>query len=74
MIITSRKDFDGLVKSLRGKKKLFLLGCGECSTQCKTGGESDLEEMSERLAEVGIATTGAVVVEEPCHIPLTKKS
>ena len=63
MIITSRKDFDGLVKTLRGKKKVFLLGCGECSTQCKTGGEDDLREMSEKLAEAGIATTGGVVVE-----------
>ncbi len=73
MIITSRKDFDGLLKTLRGKKKVFLLGCGECSTQCKTGGERDLKEMSEKLAVAGILTTGSVVVEEPCHIPLTKK-
>lgn len=73
MIITSKKDFNDLEKVLEGKKKVFLLGCGECSTQCKTGGEKDLEEMAELLENSGIETTGGVVVEEPCHIPLTKK-
>jgi len=73
LIITSKKDFKDLEKRLAGKEKVFLLGCGECSTQCKTGGEKDLEEMVSLLEDAGIKTTGGVVVAEPCHIPLTKK-
>jgi len=73
LIITSKKDFKDLEKVLEGKKKVFLLGCGECSTQCKTGGEKDLEDMSCLLESAGIETTGGVVVAEPCHIPLTRK-
>lgn len=73
MIITSKKDFSDLKKVLEGKKSVFLLGCGECSTQCRTGGEKELQEMSRLLDNAGIETTGGVVVDEPCHIPLTRK-
>jgi len=73
LIITSKKKFQDLEKVLKGKKKIFLLGCGECSTQCKTGGEEDLKAMASLLGDARIETTGSVVVTEPCHIPLTKK-
>ena len=45
MIITKQKELKEILKFLGGEKKIFLLGCGECSTTCKTGGEDDIKKI-----------------------------
>ena len=37
MIITQHKDFNVILELLKNKKNIFLVGCGECATTCKTG-------------------------------------
>jgi len=32
MIITEQKPLDEIIESLAGKKKIFLVGCGDCAT------------------------------------------
>ena len=66
MIITKQKEFKEILKYLEGQTKLFLIGCGECSTTCKTGGEDDIKKIKEALEKEGKAVTGYSVPEAPC--------
>ena len=66
MIITRQKELKEILKYLEGEKKIFLIGCGECSTTCKTGGEDDIKKMKESLEKEGKIITGYCVPEAPC--------
>lgn len=66
MIITRQKDFKQILKFLEGEKKIFLIGCGECSTTCKTGGEEDVKKVKEMLEKEGKTVTGYAIPEAPC--------
>jgi ferredoxin len=66
MIITEQKPIDEIIKYLKKGEKLFIIGCGECSTTCKTGGEKEVKEMIERLKEREFEITGFVIPKAPC--------
>lgn len=66
MIITEQKPFEEILKALEGKRAVFLVGCGECAATCKTGGETEVSQMVERLHKEGKVVTGWVVPEAPC--------
>jgi len=66
MIITKKKEFKDIIKFLGKEKSVFIIGCGECSTTCKTGGENDVKEMTDALSKSGIKVTGSVIPEAPC--------
>ena len=66
MIITEQKPLAELVELLKGKSKIFLVGCGECSTTCKTGGEPELRKMKEELEKQGKVVTGFCIPNAPC--------
>ena len=66
MIITKQKDLKEILKYLGGAKSIFLIGCGECSTTCKTGGEDDIKKIKAALEEAGKSVTGYCVPEAPC--------
>ena len=66
MSITKQKDFKEILKYLEGEKSVFLVGCGECSTTCKTGGEEDVKKIKELLEKEGKVVTGYSVPEAPC--------
>jgi len=66
MIITKKKQFDEIKKHLSGEKSVFIMGCGECSTTCKTGGEPEVLEMKSLLEKSGIEVTGHVIPDAPC--------
>ena len=66
MIITKQKDFKDILKHLEGQDKVFLIGCGECSTTCKTGGEAEVNAIKEALEKVGKTVTGYCVPSAPC--------
>jgi len=65
MIITQQKDIKDILKYLT-EKKIFLVGCGECSTTCKTGGKDDILKMKELLEKEGKVVTGYCVPDAPC--------
>jgi len=67
MIVTERKPLADILKALEGFKKVFLVGCGECSTICKTGGEPEVLAMKAELEKNGKAVTGFCVPEAPCN-------
>ncbi|MFQ6099617.1 MAG: methylenetetrahydrofolate reductase C-terminal domain-containing protein [Anaerolineae bacterium] len=74
MIITEQKEFDEILRSLEGHKRVFLIGCGICATTWGTGGEKETREMAERLAEAGKNCTGWIVTEEAtCDVRTTRR-
>jgi len=66
MIITRQKEFKEILKYLASAKRVFLVGCGECSATCKTGGEDDVKKVKEALEKEGKTVTGYCVPEAPC--------
>ncbi|MCW4049631.1 MAG: methylenetetrahydrofolate reductase C-terminal domain-containing protein [Candidatus Bathyarchaeota archaeon] len=70
MIITKMKSDEEITKMLKPFKKLFVVGCGTCSTSCQTGGEDQVKEMYEKL---GDRATGWTMVEEPCDLRITRR-
>ena len=66
MIITKQKEFKDILKYLGDAKSVFLLGCGECSTTCKTGGEDDIKKIKKALEKEGKAVTGYCIPSAPC--------
>ena len=66
MIISKQKPFNELLESLKEYKRIFLVGCGECATTCKSGGEAELLLVKQLLEEQGKAITGFCVPDAPC--------
>lgn len=66
MILTEQKPFDRLLESLAGYSRVFLVGCGDCATACKTGGREELDAARKLLEAQGKQVLGAVVPESTC--------
>ena len=66
MIITKQKELKEILKYLEGEKKIFLIGCGECSTTCKTGGEDEVKNIKKTLEKEGKVVTGYSIPSAPC--------
>lgn len=73
MIITRKKDIEEILKSLEGRKTVYLFGCNSCAEQCATGGEKELKEMAEVLEERGIKVLGSSLPAETCYRQLALK-
>ena len=72
MIITKQKDFDKLLTSI-SNGPVFIIGCSECATLCKTGGEDEIIKMKENLRNNNIETTGWVILDPACHLQNDKR-
>lgn len=74
MIVTTPKEFDVVVESLKrvDARTLFLVGCGECATQAKTGGPEELESAHARFAELGYEVLGSAIPEIGCNVHAAK--
>jgi len=66
MIITEQKPFQELIDSLREYRKIFLIGCGECATTCKTGGQAELAKIKELLEAAEKVIVGSCIPDAPC--------
>ena len=73
MIITEQKPKEEILAMLKPFKKVFIIGCGTCSTLCQTGGEEQVKEMAETLRKEGKEITGFVVVETPCDARILRR-
>lgn len=70
MIITEQKNIEEISQMIEPYNKLFIVGCGTCSTSCKTGGEEEVKEMVEKL---GDRVNGWAMVEDPCDLRLNRR-
>ncbi len=68
MIITRKKDISEILDSVKGKRKIFLVGCTVCATVCKTGGEAELENMRRELVSHGKTVTAQVILDPACNL------
>lgn len=66
MIITKQKGLKEILKYLGDEKRIFLIGCGECSTTCKTGGEDEVKNIKGALEKEGKIVTGYSIPSAPC--------
>jgi ferredoxin len=66
MIITEQKPFHELLDSLRGYSRVFIIGCGECATTCKTGGAAEIALVKDLLIQQGMTITGTCIPSAPC--------
>jgi len=66
MIITEQKPLQEILESLKEYNKIFLVGCGECATTCKTGGEEELLKMKQLLEGQGKTIVGMCIPSAPC--------
>ena len=72
MIVTQKKPQEEILNMLKKQDKVFLIGCGECSTTCHTGGEKEVLEMKQLLESQGKKVTGWVIPNAPCIAAQTK--
>ena len=55
-----QKPFEEILESLKGYKKITIMGCGGCSTILKTGGIEQVEEMADKLSAEGKEIVGRI--------------
>jgi len=70
MIITKKKPLEKVLEMAQPYDKVFIIGCGTCSTSCQTGGENEVAEMADKLGEKVI---GTAMVEEPCDRRINRR-
>ena len=68
MVISEQKPLEELLQLLSDYEKLFIVGCGECATECQTGGEYEVDEMRSKLSEAGKTVTGLAVPNATCEV------
>lgn len=73
MIISEKKPSSEILAQLKGKDKILILGCSECSAACEVGGVPEVQEMKEFLEENGKEVVGEAVLTTACSVLLDKK-
>lgn len=66
MILSEPKPIEQIIDSLKTREKIFLIGCGDCATSCKTGGVAETEAMERRLVAEGKEVVGSCVPAASC--------
>ena len=64
--ITKQKPIDEIEQQLEGLGRIYIIGCGYCTTVTKTGGLEQVLEMKERLQNMGKIVTGWTVIPIAC--------
>jgi len=72
MIITEQKPLQEIIDSLKDYNKIFLIGCGECATTCKTGGKEEVLKIKQELEKQGKVILGSSIPDAPCLAPQIK--
>ena len=64
--ITSQKPIDEIERQLEGLDRVFIVGCGTCSTMTHTGGIEQVAAMKDTLQEMGKRISGWTVIPTAC--------
>jgi len=71
--ITRLKPFEEVLKSLSRDQKVYLVGCGTCTTIQHTGGKAEVLAMKDKLEAAGKKVTGWMVIPTACD-PLAEQA
>jgi hypothetical protein len=64
--ITQAKPEEELKRLLKDLTRLFIIGCGTCTTLTKTGGIEEVARISDHLMSEGKMITGSLVLPVAC--------
>ena len=69
VIITKPRDWERIIANFdeAGATRIFIMGCGQCATVAKTGGEDEVHVAAAKLKEGGREVTGWAIGEVTCH-------
>ncbi len=68
MTITEPKPLEEILEFLKDASTVFIVGCSDCATVVKTGGEPEVKQMAETVAAHGKTVTGTMIGEPGCHL------
>ncbi len=64
--ITKQKPLAEVLELLGGMERVFIIGCGTCTTLAHTGGQAEVGAMKEKMQEAGKGVTGTLVIPVAC--------
>ncbi len=64
--ITKQKPFEEVKQQVEGCDRIYVVGCGTCTTMTKTGGREEVLKMTEELKKLGKLVTGWTVIPTAC--------
>lgn len=64
--ITRQKPFEEVVRLLGELERVFIIGCGTCTTMAHTGGQAEVLAMKEKLQGTQKVVTGTSVIPVAC--------
>ncbi|MFC1965826.1 methylenetetrahydrofolate reductase C-terminal domain-containing protein [Chloroflexota bacterium] len=71
--ITEQKPLEEIMKYLDRCQRVYILGCGTCTTIQHTGGKTEVLAMKDKLEAVGKKVSGWMVIPTACD-PLTREA
>lgn len=74
MIFTKPKSKEEIFRALIPYKRLMILGCGSCSTDCHTGGEKEVAAMKKLLESRGKKVVGDAVIKSLCNVERVRRA
>lgn len=74
MVIMEQKPFEEILSFLKDEKSIFIVGCAQCATVCKVGGEEEVKAIKDKLESQGKKVSGWVVIDPACQSVEVKKS
>jgi ferredoxin len=67
VIISKQKPIEEILESLKNETTVYIVGCGECATVTRTGGEPELAAMKAKLEEAGKRVVATDLVAAGCQ-------
>ncbi|MBF0377437.1 MAG: methylenetetrahydrofolate reductase C-terminal domain-containing protein [Desulfamplus sp.] len=79
MIKIKEKNFNEIVDSIEGFKKILVLGCGGCASVCLGGGQKEVERLCVNLnilfkSELSSRVARGYTVERQCNITFIEET
>jgi ferredoxin len=64
--ITRQKSIEEILRLLEGMDRVFIVGCGTCTTMAHTGGVAEVQAMKEKMQAAQKVVTGTEVIPVAC--------
>ena len=71
MIGSVPKPLGEILEALDGTTKIGVVGCGGCAKACQTGGETQVDELADHLADAGKEIVLRSTPERTCYVQKT---